>query len=113
MGFVIIENQKVSQPQIRWKFADREREFLSFPEKFEKNVQYWRNALYIAADVEVIVLNGEPLPKLETVIENAEPIIAEPAIESRVSELDVQQHLPDSLEGPLDPGRKKPRRKTT
>ena len=58
MGFIIINNQKVSEHRIEWKFETNERVFVSHADKFKRNVQFWKAKLMIGDDVQVEILNG-------------------------------------------------------
>lgn len=112
MGFVLIHNGRpLGSDNIKWKFAGRDGEFESTPERLERNIAFWRNKLGIAAEVEYLNV------KLENKETYAEPIPAEPAIESISESNDSivaeESSLPQSVEDSVDTPRKKSRRKAS
>jgi hypothetical protein len=58
MGFTIINNKKVDENRIVWKFETLDREFTSSADKFKRNVAFWQTKFNIGMDVKVEILNG-------------------------------------------------------
>jgi hypothetical protein len=134
MAFQIINNTKVDENRIVWKFETLDKEFVSTADKFKRNIAFWQAKYNIGTDVKVEILNGvEHLyahleeeknivdveatvieeETLKSRIEDGETIIAEPAIESSVDEPTEQSDLFEDLEGDVNPPKRKPRKKTS
>jgi len=110
MGFVLIQNGKpLGHENIKWKFVGRDGEFVSMPEKIERNIAYWRNK--IGTDAEVEYLN------VKTEVEHDEPIISELAIESVVESNDSiiaeEPSVPQDTKDSVNTPKRKPRKKTS
>ena len=58
MGFKIINNQKVDENRIEWKFENMDRVFVSNADKFKRNIEFWKAKFNVGADVQVEILNG-------------------------------------------------------
>lgn len=58
MGFKIINNTKVDENKIVWRFKTLDREFTSTADKFKRNIAFWQSKLNIGTSVEVEILNG-------------------------------------------------------
>ena len=58
MGFKIINNQKVDENRIEWKFESMDRVFVSNADKFKRNIEFWKAKFNVGADVQVEILNG-------------------------------------------------------
>jgi hypothetical protein len=105
--------------QIEWRLENGST-FKSEPERFERNVAYWKSKLGLAKDSKVEILNGNieiEVPQT-TKIENyantlTEPVAAEPAIESSISQPDEQPDLFEDLEGDVNTPKPKSRKKTS
>lgn len=134
MAFQIINNTKVDENRIVWKFETLDKEFVSTADKFKRNIAFWQAKYNIGTDVKVEILNGvEHLyahleeeknivdveatvieeETLKSRIEDGETIIAEPAIESSVDEPTEQSDLFEDLESDVNPPKRKPRKKTS
>jgi hypothetical protein len=135
MAFQIINNTKVDENRIVWKFETLDKEFTSTADKFKRNIAFWQAKYNIGTDVKVEILNGvehlyaqleqdknvidvehtEVIEEetLKSQIEDGEIITAEPAIESRVDEPTEQSDLFEDLEGDVNPPKRKPRKKTS
>jgi len=134
MAFQIINNTKVDENRIVWKFETLDKEFVSTADKFKRNIAFWQAKYNIGLDVKVEILNGvEHLyahleeeknivdveativeeETLKSQIEDGEIITAEPAIESRVDEPTEQSDLFEDLESDVNPPKRKPRKKTS
>ena len=135
MAFQIINNTKVDENRILWKFETLDKEFTSTADKFKRNIAFWQAKYNIGTDVKVEILNGvehlyaqleqdknvidvehtEVIEEetLKSQIEDGEIITAEPAIESRVDEPTEQSDLFEDLEGDVNPPKRKPRKKTS
>lgn len=110
MGFVLIQNGKpLGHENIKWKFVGRDGEFVSMPEKIERNIAYWRNK--IGTDAEVEYLN------VKTEVKHDEPAIIEPIIESidviDHSVVDAQPVVPQDTKDTVNPVKRKSRAKTS
>ena len=133
MAFQIINNTKVDENRIVWKFETLDKEFVSTADKFKRNIAFWQAKYNVGMDVKVEILNGvEHLyahleeekniidveatvveETLKSQIEDGEIITAEPAIESRVDEPTEQSDLFEDLESDVNPPKRKPRKKTS
>lgn len=135
MAFKIINNTKVDENRIVWKFETLDKEFVSTSDKFKRNIAFWQAKYNIGADVKVEILNGvehlyaqleqdknvidvehtEVIEEetLKSQIEDGETIIAEPAIESRVDEPTEQSDLSEATESTVDTPKRKSRKKTS
>ena len=134
MAFQIINNTKVDENRIVWKFETLDKEFVSTADKFKRNIAFWQAKYNIGTDVKVEILNGVEYlyahleeekniidveatvieeETLKSRIEDGETIIAEPAIESSVDEPTEQSDLFEDLEGDVNPPKRKPRKKTS
>jgi hypothetical protein len=134
MAFTIINNTKVDEKRIVWKFETLDKEFTSTADKFKRNVAFWQAKYNVGTDVKVEILNGveylyahleeeknivdvehtEVIEEtLKSQIEDGETITAQPAIESRVDEPTEQSDLFEDLESDVNPPKRKPRKKTS
>ena len=134
MAFQIINNTKVDENRIEWKFETLDKVFVSTSDKFKRNIAFWQAKYNIGADVKIEILNGvEHLyahleeeknivdveativeeETLKSQIEDGEIITAEPAIESRVDEPTEQSDLFEDLESDVNPPKRKSRKKTS
>ena len=125
MGFVIINNQKVNEHRIEWKFETNARVFVSTADKFKRNVQFWKDKLMIGDEVQVEILNGakELYDYLQAekgiedveheIIENDEPIIDQSSNEPSGDELDAESSLSENTEDTDSTPKRKSRKKTT
>jgi hypothetical protein len=133
MAFKIINNTKVDENRIEWRFETLDKVFVSTSDKFKRNIAFWQAKYNIGTDVKVEILNGvEHLyahleeekniidveatvveETLKSQIEDGEIITAEPAIESRVDEPTEQSDLFEDLESDVNPPKRKPRKKTS
>jgi hypothetical protein len=134
MAFQIINNTKVDENRIIWKFETLDKEFTSTADKFKRNIAFWQAKYNIGTDVKVEILNGVEYlyahleeekniidveatvveeETLKSQIEDGEIITAEPAIESRVDEPTEQSDLFEDLESDVNPPKRKPRKKTS
>jgi hypothetical protein len=134
MGFKIINNTKVDENRIEWRFEGLDKVYVSAADKFKRNIAFWQAKLNIGTDVKVEILNGvEHLyahleeeknivdveativeeETLKSRIEDGETIIAEPAIESSVDEPTEQSDLFEDLESDVNPPKRKSRKKTS
>jgi hypothetical protein len=134
MAFQIINNTKVDENRIEWKFETLDKVFVSTSDKFKRNIAFWQAKYNIGTDVKVEILNGVEYlyahleeekniidveativeeETLKSQIEDGEIITAEPAIESRVDEPTEQSDLFEDLEGDVNPPKRKPRKKTS
>jgi|688.fasta_scaffold1891241_1 hypothetical protein len=135
MAFQIINNTKVDENRIEWKFETLDKVFVSTSDKFKRNIAFWQAKYNIGTDVKVEILNGvEHLyahleeeknivdveativeePQLESRLEENEYTINnDPAIESRVDEPTEQSDLFEDLESDVNPPKRKPRKKTS
>jgi hypothetical protein len=135
MAFTIINNKKVDENRIEWKFETLDKVFVSTSDKFKRNIAFWQAKYNVGTDVKVEILNGvEHLyahleaekniidveatvieePQLESRLEENEYTINnDPAIESRVDEPTEQSDLFEDLEGDVNPPKRKPRKKTS
>jgi hypothetical protein len=144
MGFKIINNTKVDENRIEWRFETLDKVFVSTSDKFKRNVAFWQTKFNIGTDVRVEILNGvehlyahleeeknivdieatviEDLPTeattdlsetLKSRIEDVEPIIAEPAIESRVDEPTKQSDLFEDAESDVHTPKRRSRKKAS
>ena len=130
MGFIIINNQKVSEHRIEWKFETNERVFVSHADKLKRNVQFWKAKLMIGDDVQVEILNGaqalyEHLEAEKGIIDvEHEEINQTPAehdtliddsvaVESDSHQLDAQPHMGEVAEDTVSAPKRKRKPKTT
>lgn len=58
MAFKIINNTKVDENRILWKFETLDKEFTSTADRFKRNVAFWQAKLNIGSDVKIEILNG-------------------------------------------------------
>jgi hypothetical protein len=58
MAFKIINNTKVDENRIVWKFETLDKEFTSTADKFKRNIAFWQAKYNIGTDVKVEILNG-------------------------------------------------------
>jgi hypothetical protein len=107
MAFKIINNTKVDENRIEWRFETLDKVFVSTSDKFKRNIAFWQAKYNIGTDVKVEILNGvehlyahleeeknivdvehtEVIEEtLKSQIEDGETITAVVAIESRVDE---------------------------
>jgi len=134
MAFKIINNTKVDENRIEWRFETLDKVFVSTSDKFKRNIAFWQAKYNIGTDVKVEILNGvehlyahleeeknivdvehtEVIEEtLKSQIEDGEIITAEPAIESRVDEPTEQSDLFEDLESDVNPPKPKSRKKTS
>ena len=138
MAFKIINNTKVDENRIEWKFETLDKVFVSTSDKFKRNVAFWQAKYNIGTDVKVEILNGvehlyahldaeKNIVDVEATIiediatetlesrleENEHIITSEPAIESRVDEPTEQSDLSEAIESTIDTPKRKSRKKTS
>jgi len=107
MGFIVkkLGGGISDNTPIKWKFAGRDGEFQSEPERFERNVAFWRNKLGTKAEVEILNKQEEdepivsPEPAIESVVESNDSIVIEESV--------VPQSTEDSIDNPKPKRRKK------
>ena len=58
MAFQIINNTKVDENRIEWKFETLDKVFVSTADKFKRNIAFWQAKYNIGTDVKVEILNG-------------------------------------------------------
>ena len=58
MAFQIINNTKVDENRIEWKFETLDKVFVSTSDKFKRNIAFWQAKYNIGTDVKVEILNG-------------------------------------------------------
>jgi hypothetical protein len=58
MAFQIINNTKVDENRIEWKFETLDKVFVSTADKFKRNIAFWQTKYNIGTDVKVEILNG-------------------------------------------------------
>jgi hypothetical protein len=58
MAFKIINNTKVDENRIEWKFETLDKVFTSTADKFKRNIAFWQAKYNIGTDVKVEILNG-------------------------------------------------------
>jgi len=143
MAFKIINNTKVDENRIEWRFETLDKVFVSTSDKFKRNVAFWQAKYNIGTDVKVEILNGvehlyaqldadkniidvehtevtdipneattDLTENLKSQIEDVEPIIADPAIESRVDEPTTESSVPQDTESIDDTPKRKRKPKT-
>ena len=117
-NFVDKNGKPLKQTLVEWKFEEHATTFKSDPERFERNVEYWKGKLGLK-DPKVQVLNGdieieikETIKVEEYVNTISEPVAAEPCIESSISQSEPQPDLFEDLEGDVNPDKPKSRKKT-
>ena len=125
MGFVIINNQKVNEHRIEWRFEGTAQVYVSTADKFKRNVQFWKAKHMIGDDVQVEILNGakelydylqmeKGIEDVEhEIIENDEPIIDQSSNEPSGDELDAESSLSENTEDTDSAPKRKSRKKTT
>lgn len=135
MAFKIINNTKVDENRIEWKFEGLDPVYVSTAERLKRNIAFWQAKLNVGADVKIEIVNGvEHLyahldsekntvdveatvieePKLESRLEENEHIINnDPAIESSVDEPNEQPTVSQDTESPVNTPKRKPRKKTS
>jgi hypothetical protein len=87
MAFKIINNQKVDENRIEWKFESMDRVFVSNADKFKRNIEFWKAKFNVGADVQVEILNG-----IEHVYAQIEADKNTQDVEHEVVEINTQQH---------------------
>jgi hypothetical protein len=117
-NFVDKNGKPLKQTLVEWTFEGHKSTFKSEPEKFERNVAFWRNKLSLPT-AKVEILNGdieieikETIKVEEYVNTISEPVDAEPCIESSISQSDAQSNLFEDLEGDVNTTKPKSRKKT-
>ena len=135
MGFKIINNTKVDENRIEWRFEGLDKVYVSAADKFKRNIAFWQAKLNIGTDVKVEILNGvEHLyahleeeknivdveativeePTLKSRLEENEHIIpSDPAIESSVDEPTEQPNVSEDLTDSINTVKRKRKPKTT
>lgn len=135
MAFKIINNTKVDENRIEWKFEGLDPVYVSTAERLKRNIAFWQAKLNVGTDVKIEIVNGvEHLyahldsekntvdveatvieePKLESRLEENEHIINnDPAIESSVDEPNEQPTVSQDTESPVNTPKRKPRKKTS
>jgi hypothetical protein len=122
-NFVDKNGKPLKQTLVEWKFEEHTTTFKSEPEKFERNIAFWKNKLGLK-DPKVEILNGnieieiKETIKVEEYVNNiSEPVATEPAIESPVEfidrESDAQSDLSELAEDIIDTPKRKSRKKTS
>lgn len=108
MGFIVkkLGGGISDNTPIKWKFVGRDGEFQSEPERFERNVAFWRNKLGTKAEVEILNKQIEedeptvsPEPAIESVVESNDSIVVEESM--------VPQSTEDTVDTPKPKRRKK------
>ena len=133
MGFKIINNTKVDENRIEWRFEGLDKVYVSAADKFKRNIAFWQAKLNIGTDVKVEILNGvEHLyahleeeknivdveativeeETLKSRIEDGETINAVVAIESRMDEPTEQPNVSEDLTDSIDTVKRKRKPKT-
>jgi hypothetical protein len=117
-NFVDKNGKPLKNTQIEWRLENGST-FKSEPERFERNVSFWKQKLGLAKDSKVEILNGnieieikETIKVEEYVNTISEPVDAEPCIESSISQPDAQSDLFEDLEGDVNTTKPKSRKKT-
>jgi hypothetical protein len=117
-NFVDKNGKPLKQTLVEWTFEGHKSTFKSEPERFERNVAYWRAKLALP-NAKVEILNGEfeieikEKIKVEEYVNTiSEPVAAEPCIESSISQSEPQPDLFEDLEGDVDTAKPKSRKKT-
>lgn len=135
MAFKIINNTKVDENRIEWKFEGLDPVYVSTAERLKRNIAFWQAKLNVGADVKIEIVNGvEHLyahldsekntvdveatvieePKLESRLEENEHIINnDPAIESSVDEPNEQPTVSQDTESPVNNTKRKRKPKTS
>lgn len=85
MAFKIINNQKVDENRIEWKFESMDRVFVSNADKFKRNIEFWKAKFNIGADVQVEILNG------------VEHVYAQIEVDKNVEDIEHEEVQDDSL----------------
>lgn len=122
-NFVDKNGKPLKQTLVEWKFKGHNATFKSDPERFERNVAFWKGKLGLK-DPKVEILNGDieieikETIKVEEYVNNiTEPVAAEPAIESHIEfvdhESDAQPDLSELAQDIIDTPKRKPRQKTS
>jgi len=122
-NFVDKNGKPLKQTLVEWKFEEHATTFKSDPERFERNVEYWKGKLGLK-DPKVQVLNGDieieikETIKVEEYVNNiSEPVAAQLDIESPVEfndhESDAQPDLSELAEDIIDTAKPKSRKKTS
>ena len=135
MAFKIINNTKVDENRIEWRFEGLDPVYVSTAERLKRNIAFWQTKLNVGTDVKIEIINGvEHLyshleteknivdveatvieePQLKSRLEeNEHTIDAEPAIESRVDEPNEQPTVSQDTESPVNTPKRKSRKKTS
>ena len=125
MGFVIINNQKVNEHRIEWRFEGTAQVYVSTADKFKRNVQFWKAKHMIGDDVQVEILHGakelydylqmeKGIEDVEhEIIENDDTIIDQSSDEPSGDELDAESSVPQNTEDTDSAPKRKSRKKTT
>lgn len=135
MAFKIINNTKVDENRIEWRFEGLDPVYVSTAERLKRNIAFWQAKLNVGADVKIEIVNGvEHLyahldsekntvdveatvieePKLESRLEENEHIINnDPAIESSVDEPNEQPTVSQDTESPVNNTKRKRKPKTS
>jgi len=122
-NFVDKNGKPLKQTLVEWKFEEHATTFKSDPERFERNVEYWKGKLGLK-DPKVQVLNGDieieikETIKVEEYVNNiSAPVAAQLDIESPVEfndhESDAQPDLSELAEDIIDTAKPKSRKKTS
>lgn len=108
MGFILIHNgRQLGSENIKWKFAGRDGEFESMPERLERNIAFWRKKIGTTAEVEYLNV------KLENEETYVESIPADNADIVSDSIVDAQPSVSEVVENSVDTPKRKSRKKTT
>lgn len=121
-----ITTKEGSGKQVTWKFETIERTFTSDVERFKRNVQYWKQKLMVDDTVQVEILEGvqwlqDHLAEEKNIQDVEHEIVEENdelTLNSRLGstdcdELNAEPGLPQDIEAPINPPKRKPRKKTT
>lgn len=119
-----ITNLKPSGKMVKWRFEGYENVFTSEVERFKRNVEFWKNKLMVANDVQVELLEGAQwlqnyLEAEKQIIDVEHEIVEDDAtITDSTPELasgdepDAQPNVEQTTEDTVDTPKRKPRSKT-
>ena len=117
-NFVDKNGKPLKQTLVEWTFEGHKSTFKSEPDRFERNVAFWRNKLSLPT-AKVEILNGdieieikETIKVEEYVNTISEPIAAIDDIEFVDNESDAQPDLSHLAEDIIDTPKRKSRTKT-
>ena len=121
MSFEFYQNgKKVTNQNIKWKFATHPGVFESNPLRFQLNVNFWKNKLGLPADAKVEILNGDmeiEVKKTIKVEDHAATINNNPLDEffdqPNDSESSNQSDISEDTTDPIDTAKPKRSKKAT